>query len=294
MNLLTQKHKIPVFSVIILFTLTCSQSFPEVAKVSPVKTLKHGSQWLKLKNSLGDDLILTEQNAIAVGVSPTNFDWHDWSVCALVAGATGIAFFGDQPVRKIIQAHQSSNAEHFLHLGIIYGSVFTAVGIGGSIYLAGLGFSRPWFQETGREVLTSVALAEITTGVLKAVSGRSRPYVNEGPYKFHFIGKNNSSWSFPSGHSTAAFSVSKVLAARISNPYATIGLYVLASLAAVQRMYSDDHWLSDVILGAAIGTAVGHIVVKNSLELKRISHKNWIVVPEIYSSGAGVVLRRSF
>ena len=294
MNLLIQIHNIQISLVIILFSFTCGKGFSEVVKGSPVNSVHYGSRWIKLKNSLGEDLILTEKNAIAVGVSPSNFDWHDWSVCALVVGATGIAFFGDQPVRTMIKAHQSSTVKHFLHLGVVYGSVFTAVGVGGSMYLAGLGFSRPWLHETGREVLTSVALAEITTGVLKVVSGRTRPYVNEGPYKFHFIGKNNSSWSFPSGHSTAAFSVSTVLAARISNPYATIGLYVVSSLAAAQRIYSDNHWLSDVILGAAIGTAVGHIVVKNSSELKKISHKNWKVVPEFYSSGAGVIWIRSF
>lgn len=63
--------------------------------------------------------------------------------------------------------------------------------------------------------------------------------------------------SFPLGHTTMAFAFSSVLTSLISNPYATIGLYCLVVLTASQRMYSDQHWLSDVILGASIGTAVG-------------------------------------
>jgi membrane-associated phospholipid phosphatase len=68
--------------------------------------------------------------------------------------------------------------------------------------------------------------------------------------------------SFPSGHTTVAFAVSAVLAERIKNPWASVGLYGAATAAAVSRMYTQDHWLSDVVFTAAYTTAIAHAVVK--------------------------------
>ena len=67
--------------------------------------------------------------------------------------------------------------------------------------------------------------------------------------------------SFPSGHTTAAFALSAVLAARIKNPWATVGLYGVAAGAAMSRMYTRDHWLSDVVFTAVYTSAVANSVV---------------------------------
>jgi membrane-associated phospholipid phosphatase len=242
-----------------------------------------------------EDLIASGQDAIAVGISPARFHWYNWTIAGAALGTTVITFYGDQQVRNFFNAHQYSAVDHFFTPWGYYGSGFVSVGISGVLYLTGLGFSQRWLQETGREALTSIAVAGIITGVLKITFGRSRPYVNDGPWDFSFPGTSSSVWSFPSGHTTAAFALSSVLASRISNPYATIGLYCLAALTASQRMYSDEHWSSDVLLGASIGTAVGRIVAKNSIvSTEKVGLKNWEIVPEFSFSGAGIGLIRKF
>ena len=87
----------------------------------------------------------------------------------------------------------------------------------------------------------------ITVGMKRAF-GRERP--------------NGGSYSFPSGHTSHSFTM-----ASISNELygKNIGLisYGLATLVAVSRMNDNKHYLSDVIFGAGLGTAVGRAFSKN-------------------------------
>jgi membrane-associated phospholipid phosphatase len=79
---------------------------------------------------------------------------------------------------------------------------------------------------------------------------------------FNFFETDFDHTSFPSGHTVVAFTTSSVLAATIKNTYASIALYSLAGLTAYQRIYSNNHWFSDTVLAAIIGTVVGNALVK--------------------------------
>ncbi len=79
---------------------------------------------------------------------------------------------------------------------------------------------------------------------------------------FDLFKTDNPHNSFPSGHTVVAFTTSSVLAASIKNTYASIALYSLAGLTAYQRIYSNNHWFSDTVLAAIIGTVVGNALVK--------------------------------
>jgi membrane-associated phospholipid phosphatase len=253
------------------------------------------SYWQNIKKAATEDLVTSGQNAITVGTSPAHFHWYNWTIAGAALGTIAIAFSCDQQVRFFFNAHQSSAANHFITPWGYYGSGYFTVGISSGLYLTGLGFSQPWLKETGRVALTSIVLTGIITGVLKISLGRSRPYVNNGPWAFDFPGTSNSTLSIPSGHTTAAFALSSVLASRISNPYATIGLYCLAALTASQRVYSDQHWLSDVILGASIGTAVGRIVARNSIiNTEKIGFKKWEILPVFNLSETGISFVQKF
>ena len=93
--------------------------------------------------------------------------------------------------------------------------------------------------------------------------GRSRPYTGEGAFEYRgWQFYKLESTSLPSGHATTAFAMSTVLSRQLRNTYATIGLYSVATLTSISRVYQDFHWISDTFLGAAIGTLVGEAVVR--------------------------------
>jgi hypothetical protein len=66
--------------------------------------------------------------------------------------------------------------------------------------------------------------------------------------------------SFPSGHSSATFATAAVLERHLGlrGAWPTV---VVASYVAISRLHDNRHFLSDVVFGAALGTATGWTVV---------------------------------
>jgi membrane-associated phospholipid phosphatase len=107
---------------------------------------------------------------------------------------------------------------------------------------------------------TALGTSVIATAT-KFVAGRARPYTELGNHSFKpFHGREDFA-SFPSGHAVAAFSLSAVLAERIRNPWASIGLYGIAGLCSISRVYSRDHWVSDVFFSGALATLTARSIV---------------------------------
>ncbi len=61
-------------------------------------------------------------------------------------------------------------------------------------------------------------------------------------------------FSFPSGHSTAAFSMCLALAVIWARPRSAVVLSIAASLMAFSRVYLSQHFTEDILAGAAVGT----------------------------------------
>jgi undecaprenyl-diphosphatase len=121
-----------------------------------------------------------------------------------------------------------------------FGLVWLAIGAVAAVVLR-----RPRVFVT---LLVADAVAELAADVLKAALPRHRPRV-------HQLGGRLTEHSFPSGHTTTSFACATVLAAFV--PRLRVPFYVLAVLVAVSRLYNGVHYPTDVIAGAALGTAVG-------------------------------------
>lgn len=63
--------------------------------------------------------------------------------------------------------------------------------------------------------------------------------------------------SFPSGHTTAAFSMCFALCVIIGRPRWALPLALFAMSLGYSRIYLSQHFAADVVAGAAIGTLVG-------------------------------------
>jgi len=182
----------------------------------------------------------------------------------VVAAMTGAAFSVDSDVRHDVRKTRNKNLDEITYYGEkfgrpVYGSILSAL-----LYTTGLVTANNDIKETGQMLLESMIVTGIFTKVLKVTMARGRPFTGDAysdidPFEFDFESSYN---SFPSGHTSNAFTVATVLSQQIDNIYASVALYSMASLTAFQRIYSDVHWLSDTLLGAAIGTFVGLKIVK--------------------------------
>ena len=225
--------------------------------------------------------------------SPFHFDSQDFMMTGIIAGVTALSFTLDNSVRNVMKRNHNTSMDNIMNVSEKLGSPQYGLALSGVLYLGGQFTQENELRKTGVILAEAVFLNGITTEVLKIVMGRSRPYNNEGNYDLDFIRINDEDNSLPSGHTSTAFTIATVLSQRIDNTFASIALYSFAGLTAVQRIYADRHWFSDVVLGAAIGTVVGLKVVKINSEY---DNQNSSVKMNVYpvlsngSYGAGLML----
>ena len=235
--------------------------------ISDIKTQPLPDSAFHFKNtSFGKDLSTFFHTGIKLYSSPARFTGKDWIITGSVLAATGLSFFADDDVREFWLRNQSNSATDILNIMQIYGNVGFASALSVSVYVGGKIFKDPEIAATGRMLVEGVFYSGLTNTILKISTGRSRPYLDQGPYFFKPFQFTEPHISFPSGHVTMAFTLSSILSDRIDNVFVSIGLYSLASATFIQRMYSDNHWLSDCILGAATGYFTGKAVVKFDME----------------------------
>ena len=113
--------------------------------------------------------------------------------------------------------------------------------------------------------LEALAVASAISGIIKGVAGRARPFVAPGePWQFSVLNGWTDAhyFSLPSGHTTAtmAFAIAICMVTLGASRWlrAIIGglLVVSALLVACARMYTDQHWATDVLFGALLGGTV--------------------------------------
>jgi membrane-associated phospholipid phosphatase len=153
----------------------------------------------------------------------------------------------------------------------VYGDFAGAGGVGILTYGAGLVSGSPGVRATGRMMLESLASAGLAAFTMRYMTGRSRPFTGAGPWSFHPVGWTHDHQSFPSGHATAAFALSTVLAERIGTAWSRVLFYGLGTLAATARVKNNQHWASDVSMGAFLGITAGIHAVHREEERKGVS-----------------------
>jgi decaprenylphosphoryl-5-phosphoribose phosphatase len=127
-----------------------------------------------------------------------------------------------------------------------YGAIWVAAG------LAAAALDPP----RRRRWLTAAALAPAAIGVnfaVKLLTRRQRPVLEGLPP----LGGAPSSLSMPSAHSTASFAAATAMS-RIAPSKAPL-LYAGAVAMAMTRPYLGMHYPSDVVVGGALGVALGRL-----------------------------------
>ena len=139
--------------------------------------------------------------------------------------------------------------------------------VGTPILMAGVGLltKNEDLKKKGIETGIACAFTVVETYALKQVVKRNRPFIT-------YAGDLNNldtegGYSFPSGHSSAAFSVATSLSLNYPKWYVIAPAYLWASATAYSRMYLNVHYPSDVLVGAILGSATAWATWK--------INKNW-------------------
>lgn len=141
-------------------------------------------------------------------------------------------------------------------------SPYTYGGISLILWIVGHNTRHKKLGLTGRALTEAIALSMGITLVTKFAFRRERP--------------DGGSLSFPSAHTTSAFAAAGVLTTFYGWKGA-LPSYAAALLVSLNRLDDHKHWLSDVVMGAVIGSVVG---IGTARFLKR-DHPKFFIIPQM-------------
>lgn len=153
--------------------------------------------------------------------------------------------------------------------------MYRATNLGGALFssllvliLIFIGSSN--IRLVGLELLGTLTISQIIVHSLKLIMSRERPYKIFDT--LNTFGFNLKDYSFPSGHTTAAFSMATTIA--MNMPRFTIVVFTLAVIVAISRIYLGVHFPTDVAAGMIIGLGTAIVVHYYLLEMiYRLSEK---------------------
>lgn len=155
------------------------------------------------------------------------------------------------------------------------GNPGTHFALAGLWYLAGQQTMDDKTYEVGKTLFSALTINGITVLLGQAASADRAP--------------NGESGTFPSGHTSSTFVVASVLD-EAYGPAVGIPLYLLGGLVAHERLEDGEHNLSDVIMGAVLGTVIGHSVAQG----RDPEFFGWKILPYTSSQGGtGIALMKT-
>ncbi|MDP2876223.1 MAG: phosphatase PAP2 family protein [Holophaga sp.] len=218
----------------------------------------------------------------------TSDEWTKLSMAALAV--VGVSLALDRPTARAVERMDRTSYDPWGKRLDTLGGLGT-IAIAGGAYVGGLLFEQPKMREFGADAALSMLIAQLVVTIpVKYLAGRSRPIDDQGPYHFKPL---RGGFSFPSGHASRAFALATVLSEYADNPWISGLAYGGAALVGVSRLEQREHFVSDVVAGALIGTLSAKAVMLRHSSLRGHGAKSRLtltVAPSWINDSAGLMV----
>ncbi len=158
------------------------------------------------------------------------------------SAATGTSAFFDEEIRDYMSS--SRRFKELGEVGAFLGSPLTIGVVSGGLLFSSYLTENQKFRSLAFSLSQGFVLNGAMTASLETITWRARP-------------DGEGSGSFPSGHTSSAFTVATVLSQYYSK--ASIPAYLTAGLIGVSRLENNKHFLSDVVLVPRSDTSWGRL-----------------------------------
>ena len=152
-------------------------------------------------------------------------------------------------LRSLAEKRTSSGSNFHKSLSKINSTVCLAVPAG--LFITGLIEKDKTLKEHALFITESIVISSVTTWSLKKIVGRVRPAVND-PTFTAVLDLHNP--SFPSGHTSEAFSMATSLSIKYPRWYVIVPAFTYAGLTGYSRLYLGVHYPTDILAGALVGS----------------------------------------
>lgn len=227
--------------------------------------------------------------------APVRWDGSDWLKAGIGAAAVTTTVLAlDQPIREASQRSRTASRDDAATTIQRFGQE-GAWAVIGAFAVAGWGFE----DYTSRRVVVDALSASLIAGgvvttSLKNAVGRYRPDETAATWYARPFSGNV---SFPSGHTTQAFAVAAVISGHYEQTWVRVTSFFIAGCVGLARIQLNQHYASDVVLGALVGTAIGGTVVTRNERRRKgeTPHRTQIsIAPFILSKGGGLQVAAVF
>jgi len=259
-----------------------------LASTAPISS----AEPLRLENQSFFSAFLHDEGEI--WSSPFRISRDQAEVWGGVTLATALVITVDEPISRDVYRFRNEHlwVQTVSPIATQFGQFYVPYSIAVLSCLDGVAFNDDERLETGLLEVQAMFHSGIVVQVLKHLFGRSRPFIDNGKSIWYgprviikrYEGGGFSPYdSFPSGHTITAFSLAEVIAER-ERPWVGVVAYTCAGLCGISRLTQHDHFLSDVVLGGALGVAIGKFEVESH-------EKNYTISPTVGLGSAGVSIQ---
>ncbi|MFK5857375.1 MAG: phosphatase PAP2 family protein [Bacteroidota bacterium] len=210
-----------------------------------------------------------------IATGPFHWKKKEWIIAGSVAVVGAGLYIFDDEIRSIFQSNKNNTLD-FTSKYIFepMGSGLYPAAIFGGFYVYGLAADNKRARQIALGGTQAFVMAAVSSQIIKHIFHRHRPsqdippnpYLWEGP----FTGWDYT--AFPSGHTTAAFAIASMMS-KVYKDKVWVGVlsYGLATGVGLSRIYDNVHWSTDVLIGAALGYAIGQSVYSIMSEESKFS-----------------------
>jgi membrane-associated phospholipid phosphatase len=142
-----------------------------------------------------------------------------------------------------------------------------------SLLTAGIIRHDRQLQKNAAYMIGGFVVSSIVTQSMKRIIKKDRPYVTYPSIIKRDVG---GSYSFPSGHTSAAFCTATSLSLLFPKWYVIAPSYLYAATVGYARMYQGVHYPSDVLVGALVGAGSAWLSYKVEKWMDKKHKKNKI------------------